>query len=192
MATANPLQTLHPAARLEPAPPACPSGHAALDARLGGGWPPGLTELLLERPGGELSLLGDTLARLSRAGRWLVWVAPPFPPYAPALARCGVALQRLLLVGAGQPANADHLWAAEQALAAGSCGAVLLWPGRVRYQQLRRLQLAAAKRRTLGFIFRPPQAAVEPSPAPLRLRLTACRQGLRVEPLKLQVRSCCG
>jgi len=55
---------------------------------------------------------------------WLVWIAPPHEPYAPALAQQGIELTRLLVV---RPAGAtEALWAAEQALGSGVCAAVLL------------------------------------------------------------------
>jgi protein ImuA len=98
------------------------SGHAALDRELpGGGWPrAALTELLLAQPGsGELRLLAPVLAaQTARAGRHVLLIAPPYIPYAPALAAWGVALERLIwIAGAGADRQgADALWAAEQAL----------------------------------------------------------------------------
>src|SRR5690606_2848963 len=87
------------------APPVIHTGFAALDRYFpGGGWPRyAFTECFLEQYGiGELTLLMPALAELSRsedaAGQWIVWVAPPFVPYAPALRRQGVELERLLLV----------------------------------------------------------------------------------------------
>jgi hypothetical protein len=148
-----------------------PTGFPELDRWLvGGGWPPGaLTEILIPRHGiGELGLLLPALARLSHGDRWLVFVAPPYIPYAPALAAAGVDLSRLLLV---QPrAHRDEAWAAEQALRAGA-GAVLAWPARARGKTLRRLQLAAEAGGAWGVVFRPLGDAAEPSPAALRLRL---------------------
>lgn len=64
------------------------SGCAELDALLpGGGWPVGaLSEILLSQDGlGELSLLMPALAELTRRRRHVVFVAPPYVPYAPAL-----------------------------------------------------------------------------------------------------------
>src|SRR5882757_3608875 len=71
------------------------SGFAALDERLpGGGWPrSGLIEILVSRLGvGELTLLLPLLAALTSGpqARSCVWVAPPFEPFAPALAAHGV------------------------------------------------------------------------------------------------------
>jgi len=160
------------------------SGYPALDARLpGGGWPVGaLTELLLHRPGiGELRLLLPALARLSRQ-RWLVCVAPPHLLYAPALARAGVNLARVLLVDDQEPA--EQLWALEQALRSGLCGAVLAWPRTLDHRRLRRLQLAAEAGAALGFLFRPAEAIQEASPAALRLGLNPSPTGLCVTLLK--------
>ncbi|MEJ5212054.1 MAG: translesion DNA synthesis-associated protein ImuA [Burkholderiales bacterium] len=154
------------------AQPSLASGFEALDRELpGGGWPVGaLTELLHEREGiGELRLLLPALARLTGAGRWVAWVAPPHLPYAPALAAAGIDLARLLVIGAVSPR--DDLWAAEQALRAGSMGAVLFWPGELDARAARRLQLAAEAGGAAGFLYRPLAAATEPSPAALRIAL---------------------
>src|SRR6185295_7940581 len=93
----------------------------------GGGWPAGgLTELLVPTKGiGELGLLMPALARLTCAGKRVVWLAPPYLPYAPALAAAGIDLPHLALVRAA--GRRDALWAAEQALRAGSCHALLAW-----------------------------------------------------------------
>ena len=162
---------------------AVPTGHPRLDEHLGGGWPRGaLTELLLDHRGiGELRLLLPALARLG-AERWLAWIDPPLVPYAPALAAAGIDLARLLWV---QPPDADErLWAAEQTLRSGACGAVLLWPGRITNPLPRRLQLAAEHGDSSGFLFRPRSTAAQHSPAALRLQLEPAADGLRVAPLK--------
>jgi cell division inhibitor SulA/protein ImuA len=162
-----------------------PSGFAALDAELpGGGWPLGaLCELLPRHVGiGELRLLGPALARLSAAGRSLAWIAPPHRPYAPALAAAGIDLARVLVVNTRSEREA--WWAAEQALASRSCGAVLLWPGQLPFIALRRLSLASAGSSALSFLFRAPDTASNASPAVLRLALSACVGGLRLDLLK--------
>ena len=41
---------------------------------------------------GEVSLLFGALKRVSEEGRAIAWINPPHLPYAPALARAGVAL----------------------------------------------------------------------------------------------------
>lgn len=161
-----------------------PSGHAELDAELpGGGWPRGnLTEILVDRGGlGEMTLLLPALARLSAGGGWLALVAPPWLPHAPAWAAAGLALERLVLVGAGRQAA----WCCEQLLACGGFSAVLAWPeADIDARALRRLQVAAEGRPALACLWRPQALAATPSPAPLRLLLAAGEEGLAVHILK--------
>ncbi|SDX15839.1 hypothetical protein SAMN05421681_10448 [Lysobacter enzymogenes] len=167
------------------APSAQPTGHAALDAALPtGGWPEAaLTELLLPHAGvGELRLLWPALARLSRAAPeheagMIVLVDPPLLPYAPAWRDAGVALSRLQVVRAG---GRDALWAAEQCLRSGACAAVLCWPQRADDRALRRLQVAAETGQCLGFALREARAALNPSPAALRIAIDAAPAQLRV------------
>lgn len=168
-----------------------PSGLPSLDDALpGGGWPrSGLTEIIVERWGtGELRLLTPLLQLLSRqvtsageARGWIAWIAPPYIPYAPALAGAGIDIARVLLVHARD--DGEALWAAEQALDSASCEIVLIWAERASDRQLRRLQLAAEAHDLPGILFRPPQAARAPSPAALRLKLAAGREG-RLEIIK--------
>jgi len=155
-----------------------PTGFDALDAHLSGsGWPMGaLTEILCDRQGvGELSLVLPALARLSHEGRWLAWIAPPHIPYAPALAAHGVDVSKVLVVH--PRAEADMLWTVEQALRAGTCGAVLVWPRLISEHNLRRLQLAAEAGQSWGILFRTTWAATQASPAALRLRLDPTQSG---------------
>ena len=166
--------------------PALPSGFAALDACLpGGGWPKAaLTELFLQAEGiGEFTLLMPACARLTQAGRWVVFIAPPHIPYAPALADAGLDLGRLLLIKAEAPA--DQLWALEPALRSKQCGAALAWPKQLDSRSLRRLQLACEEGEASGFLFMPPAAMVNSSTAALRLRLAADPAGsLQIHILK--------
>ena len=159
-----------------------PTGYAALDAALPtGGWPEAaLVEILFAADGlGELSLLLPALAALSARQQPILVVAPPYRPYAPAWRNAGVDLAQLHLLDAGPK---DALWAMEQALRAGCCGAVLGWPLQADDTALRRLQVAAESGRTPGFVFRPLARRDAPSPAPLRLSLrgTASAPELRV------------
>ncbi len=165
--------------------PGIASGFAALDAELpGGGWPCGaLTEILPQHEGiGELRILGPALAELAAQGKFIAWIAPPYLPYAPALAAAGIDLARVLIVKTAK--DGDSLWAAEQALGSAACGGMLAWPRDIRYTQLRRLQLAAESGRCLAVLFRPTEAAREPSPAVLRIALATAAGGLALSILK--------
>jgi cell division inhibitor SulA/protein ImuA len=185
--------------------PTVATGWCVLDEALpGGGWPLGaLTEVCCEHDGlGELSLVMPALARLAGEDRWIGFVAPPHPLYAPALAQAGLALDRCLIVGGKQGSTPGpraqgpvagaarvsaslgpgpyalgpgSLWAAEQLLRGGACAAVLLWSADEDPQALRRLQLAAEAGGALALLYRPAQAARRVSPAALRLRMGAGR-----------------
>ena len=164
------------------------TGHAALSAQLpGGGWPTGvLVDLLLQQPGiGEMRLLRPALAAV--AERRIVLLQPPHPPQALALAALGVAPSQLIWLRASR--SADALWAAEQVLRSGSCGALLFWPGHERQNQirsdsLRRLHLAAQGGETLFFMMRPLAASQDASPAPLRLALRPQAGGMEIDFVK--------
>lgn len=161
-----------------------PTGCAALDEMLpGGGWPVGaLSEILLANDGlGEMSLVMPALAALTQRRRRVVFVTPPYIPYAPALQAHGVDLAHVVEIDAG---DGDGAWSAEQCLRSGGCGAVLFWLPRTDYAQLRRLQLAAETGGALGFAFRPMSAASNPSPAGLRLTVNSDGQHTDIEVLK--------
>ncbi len=165
------------------------TGFAELDRYLpGGGWPlGGLSEIFIERYGlGELSILMPALAALSRravaARQWIVWVAPPFVPYAPALEHHGVDLSRILLVHPTRkkvsdtisgPKAREALWAVEQVIRSQSSVAVLAWVREADVPALRRLQLGAETCRCWTVLFRPAAASARSSPAALRFRLSA-------------------
>lgn len=175
--------------------PARSTGHAALDAQLPtGGWPRGkLTELVPDRAGaGELDLLLPCLAECTREGRSVVFAAPPLVPCPQRLHRAGVDLARVLVVRAP-----DHaLWAAEQCLKSGLCGAVVVWPERnqVRERAVRRLQLAAESGEAPLFVCYPPGCTAPPSLAALRLAVHAggevevlrSAQGQATGPIRLE------
>jgi hypothetical protein len=182
------------------------TGFDALDECLPGrGWPrSGLTEILIPRLGvGELYLLMPALASLTSrpAARWCVWVTPPLDPFAPALAAHGMILERVLVARAG-----TSMWAFEQSLGSGACDVAMAWARCLRARQrasdlglqgwradssdpmstreIRRLQLAAERGRTLGILFRSQSAARESSPAILRMAVEPLPGGARVTLLK--------
>ena len=163
--------------------PTVPTGFASLDAALpGGGWPANvLMEMVVPAWGiGELRLLLPLMLVLQRQGGWLVWITPPYLPYAPALAGLGIDLSRVLLIEPKR--DRDVLWSMEKALRTSSTGMVLAWPPKLQQGQVRRLQLAAEAGQTLGVVFN--TLDYGPSPAALRLKLKPVEQGLRLRLLK--------
>ena len=183
------------AASAAPTRPVWSTGRSSLDARLpGGGWPTAsLIEVLLDDTGlGEVQLFLPALVESQRRtgqdggsdAPWLVWIAPPHEPYAPALAQQGIELSRLLVV---RPSTAtEALWAAEQALSSGVCAAVLLWLKGTDDRWLRRLKLAAEAGGALGVLFRPERHRFESSPATLRLVVSKGEHETRLDLLKVQ------
>src|SRR6202451_2722771 len=166
------------------------TGSSSLDARLpGGGWPTAsLVEVLIDETGlGEVQLfLPALVASQRRTGEtpWLVLIAPPYEPFAPALSQQGIDLGRLLVV---RPASAmEALWAAEQTLSSGVCAAVLLWLKGTDDRWLRRLKLAAEAGGSLGVLFRPERHRFESSPANLRIIMSQGSPYTRVDLLKVQ------
>ena len=162
---------------------AVPTGHPALDRELPhGGWPvSSLTELLLRDAGiGEMQLLRPALFTLAGKGR-IALVQPPHPPQLAAWLSWGVPLERLLWLKPESPA--DAIWAAEQILRNGSCGALLFWQprqSRMRHDALRRLHLIAQGTDMAFWMLRPIEHAQDASPAPLRLALYPANGGITV------------
>lgn len=176
-------ETLEQLARLcrngrEGPPPRIEPSGSALDAILpGGGWQAGtIVELMPVSDGiGELRLLMPTLAQITQSERHVAMIAPPYIPFAPALLQHGLRLEHFWIIRA-QTAT-DILWSAEQTLRCKSFGAVLTWPISIRDREVRRLQLAAEAGNSIGFVYRPPAAAMESSPAAVRLRLQGATDG---------------
>lgn len=151
--------------------PTVPTAHGVLDRWLPGqGWPLGtLIEVMHPAPGcGEIELVAPALGRLPHALP-IVLLQPPLVPNALAWAQWQVQTQRLWWVQPRQVGEAR--WCAEQILQGQSFGALLCWIDPIDHKTLRRLQLCAQDSSTLVFLFRPMQAALQPSPAALRLRI---------------------
>lgn len=170
-----------------------PTGFVALDEALGGGWPqPALIELLCDEYGiGELRLLLRLLRQdhgtSNNASRKVVlWLSPPFELHAIALAQYGLVPNDHWVCAVSQPG--DLQWAMTHALRSGACLAVIAWTRHVKPAALRTLKLAAMTGRSVGVLFRPPQAARLASPATLRIALRRDRQTLEVSILKMQGR----
>jgi protein ImuA len=187
-ATMSAPQNLHPslwlASQLAQSSTRCiDTGFAALSAQLpGNGWPTGnLIDLLVQQPGsGEMRLLGPALAKVS--GAPIVLLQPPHSPQSLALAALGLNPSQLVWVRCSK--SSDALWAAEQILRSGSCGALLFWQTHARGETLRRLHLAAQSGDTLFCMLRPLTAAQDASPALLRVAVRPAPGGVDLEFVK--------
>ena len=169
------------------------TGIAVLDQALLGGWPVGALSQIVSRESGlGFSLMVPLLARLTRSGRHVALIAPPYIPYAPALRDAGVDLRKLLWIAPKD--RVDALWAAEQMLRSGLHGAVALWSPALEAPIERRLQLAAETGRSVGIVahagaygahsIAAVRLAVKPAPTALSVEIVRCRgarPGQRVE-----------
>jgi hypothetical protein len=164
------------------------TGYAALDAILPDvGWLPGsVVEVIAPRWGiGELRLFLPAMAAATQANRQLVWIAPPYVPYPPALVSGGVSLRHLLVLR--PPRQQDIPWAMEVVLRQRHCAMVLAWPGRLVSKTVRRLQLATEAGGSLGVLFQPEQR--DNAFAATRLLLTPGTNELQVTLLKSRATS---
>lgn len=171
------------------------------DLLCGGGWRLGAnTELLLPHAGiGELQLLAPALRRLHRLhGRplqgsrlkesqesaWIALVEPPYAPHLPAWQAMGLVPERLLWLR--EAALPKRLWAIEQLLRSGNCGAVLSWlpEPTIKDRDIRRLQQAAAHGNSLHLMLRSQCVASDVSASACRLLLKPDRRALTIEVIK--------
>jgi protein ImuA len=159
------------------------TGYPALSQQLpGNGWPTGcLIDLLLQQPGiGELRLLAPALAGMG--ARPIVLLQPAHIPQTLAFAELGVSTGQLVWLRTQH--SADALWAAEQTLRSGCCGALLFWAQHARAESLRRLHLAAQQGETLFCMMRPLASRQDASPAQLRLALRPAQGGVWLDFVK--------
>jgi len=93
-----------------------PTGYPALDAILPErGWPENtLIEMITPEWGfGELQLLLPLMRSMTQKKRWMLWISPPYIPYAPALANAGVDINYLITVNAKTSCK-DAMWTVEK------------------------------------------------------------------------------
>lgn len=164
------------------------TGYQKLDDVIRGGWPTGnLTELISTGIGlGESMLLLPALATLTQAGKAIAWLSPyDARPYAPALHQNGVDLSHVIIIAAED--HPQRLWAAEQCLRSGACGAVVLTETQTLTDTLlRRLKLAAESGSTTAFVLRTEAVAASSSPAYLRIRVRREKNSQRSQVLVLK------
>ncbi|WP_455205940.1 translesion DNA synthesis-associated protein ImuA [Kaarinaea lacus] len=160
------------------------TGYEQLDASLPEhGWPRNaLMEVITPRWGiGELKLLLPLMKSVTEQKRYLLWVSPPYMPYAPALASAGVDMDYVIVVRP-ETSCKDALWSIEKALQNDACALVLAWLNWLPNGVVRRLQLAAESGNSLGVLFR--QYNNQHSPAALRLQLQPSPNAVQVQVLK--------
>lgn len=148
------------------------TGFIQLDDVLpGGGWPCGaVTEVLVPQFSvSELRLLSKVMAAQTDSARPVALIGPPHAPHAPGLRHDRVDERHLIWIDADTPR--DRHWCTEQLVKAGTFGAVVAWIPLVRAEQIRRLQVLAARCKGPVFLVRPEVAAREASAAPLRVQL---------------------
>jgi protein ImuA len=167
-----------------PTVPTRPSGLAQLDQALQGGWPRGqLTELIGGPFGsGETRILLPMLAACTRDQRRVVLVGPPATPWIPGWRQLGVDPELVLMIRTAT--EEDAVWSCEQILRQPGTGALLAWLRGTDGAPLRRLRLAASAGDACAFLYRPPAAAQQPSPAHLRIRWQGAGDHLRLEVIK--------
>ncbi|MDP6650838.1 MAG: translesion DNA synthesis-associated protein ImuA [Gammaproteobacteria bacterium] len=150
------------------------TGFPQLDDILPGrGWPQsGLIEIITPCWGmGELQLLIPLMRSVIERGKWILWIAPPYLLYAPALVQVGIDTDQVLVVKR-ETSCKDALWSMEKALQTSNCGLVLAWQNWLPGKVLRRLQLAAETGSTLGVLFK--HSDGKHSPSPIRLQIRGC------------------
>jgi len=117
-----------------------------------------ITEIVLQ--GDDLSqmpILLPLLAQLSRDQRWFVWVAPPVLLPKALLQDAGIDLKKVILLKPDEQ-NSEYELACK-ALSAGTCHAVITWPGYLSSEQLQGLEAAAREGSSHGVVVRRRQDA---------------------------------
>ena len=136
------------------------------------GWPLGTTlEILTSQCGaGELRLLMPAMATLTQQGFYVVWIAPPYTPYAPSLLQHDIDIRYVIVIDRQITEDNQH-WSMEKLLSCEKCGMALMWPNSYSTKSIRRLQLAAEKGSSLGVLY--PRVHHPYSPAAMRIALHA-------------------
>jgi len=105
----------------------------------------------------SMPLLMPLLAQLSRDDRWFAWVAPPARLPKTLLTEAGIDLNKVILLHPDSEHSVLDL--ACRALRAGTCHAVISWPGYLSAEELESLEQAALCGRSHGILIRGRQHA---------------------------------
>jgi len=134
-----------------------PTGISELDDLLpDGGWPrAGVVEVTESGDRADaMGLFMPALARVTRHGRGVVLVAPPYAARKRIFTDAAVKPVGVLQVNPHPGRSA--LWTVESLLQSGDHGVVMAWPGCDTELMDKRLQKAALQGRVLCVLFRPP------------------------------------
>lgn len=146
------------------------SGYAQLNERLaGGGWPVASLIEVCQRAAShaEWQLLMPALLATQRG--LVVLLNPPANPFAQALLKVGMDLERLLIVQTKD--KADFLSSFIELARSDACDAVMAWQPQqaLSYTELRKCALAATEGQGIYVLFRPDAVRDQSSPAVVRL-----------------------
>ncbi|WP_432473883.1 cell division inhibitor SulA [Amphritea sp. HPY] len=112
-----------------------------------------ITEIVLQNNDFEqMTMLLPLLAQLSKDDRWFAWIAPPATLPKALLEAAGIDLNKVMLLQPDQNHSTYDL--ACQALQAGTCHAVITWPGMLNNQELKNLESAALNGASHGIVIR--------------------------------------
>lgn len=155
-----------------------PTGIGVLDDMLpDGGWPrAGVVEVTETADHAcAMELFMPALARVTRQGRGLALVAPPYPARKRIFTDTGVNPVRVVQVNPHPGRSA--LWTVESLLQSADYGVVMAWPGCDTELMDKRLQKAAMLGRVLCVLFRPPCRSTAVSSSNLRIVVDADEDG---------------
>jgi cell division inhibitor SulA/protein ImuA len=155
-----------------------PTGIGVLDDMLpDGGWPrAGVVEVTETADHAcAMELFMPALARVTRQGRGLALVAPPYPARKRIFTDTGVNPVRVVQVNPHPGRSA--LWTVESLLQSADYGVVMAWPGCDTELMDKRLQKAAMLGRVLCVLFRPPCRSMAVSSSNLRIVVDADEDG---------------
>lgn len=165
------------------------TGYPQLNEQLTGcGWPAASLIEVCQRPTshGEWQLLLPALlnTHISTPGGLLVLLNPPVDPFAQALLKAGIDLERLLIVEAKD--KADFLSSFIELARSDACAAVMAWQPlhSLGYTELRKCALASTEGQGICVLFRPDTVCDQSSPAVLRLRIEWQEEQLAVRIFK--------
>lgn len=112
-----------------------------------------VTEIVLQDEDfGQMSMLLPLLAQLSKDDRWFAWIAPPKTLPKALLEAAGIDLNKVMLLQPDQSHSTYDL--ACQALKAGTCHAVITWPGSLSDAEFDGLESAARNGQSHGIVVR--------------------------------------